>query len=79
MVKEINIHNHVLVPKHEVLGKEEADELLLRFNISKRQMPQISSKDAAIKDLNLKRGDVVKITRNSMTTNKSIFYRVVFD
>ena len=79
MVKEINVHNHVLVPKHEALGKEEADELLLRFNISKRQMPLMSSKDSAIKDLNLKRGDIVKITRNSMTASKSIFYRVVYD
>jgi DNA-directed RNA polymerase subunit H len=40
-------------------------------------MPAISPKDPAVKELNVKMGDVIKITRNSPTQGKSEFYRVV--
>ncbi len=77
MKKEINIKDHILVPKHVKISKEELDSLLSVYNISMRQLPRISIKDATIKDLDVKAGDVIKIIRKSPTQQESIFYRAV--
>ncbi len=79
MAKEIKVNDHMLVPKHEVLGNDEAEKLLVKYNISKKQMPRISGKDPALGGMNIKKGDVIKITRMSSTAHKAIFYRVVAD
>ena len=49
------------------------------YNIGVEELPKISIYDAAIVDLGLSPGDVVKITRDSETAGKSIFYRVVIE
>ena len=77
MPKDVAIHQHLFVPKHLLMNEDEVQALLSRFNISKKQMPTISPKDPAIKDLNIKTGDVIKIIRNSPTQVKCEFYRVV--
>ena len=77
MAKTIVVHDHVLVPKHLLMNEEEVNQILSRYNISKRQMPSISPKDPAIKELNAKTGDLIKIIRNSPTQGKAEFYRVV--
>ncbi|MBU4242327.1 MAG: DNA-directed RNA polymerase subunit H, partial [Nanoarchaeota archaeon] len=41
------------------------------------QLPKISKNDPAIKELEVKKGDLIKIERKSPTIGKSIFYRVV--
>lgn len=69
--------DHNLVPKHEKLEKEKANELLEKYNITKLQLPRISKKDPAIKDMEIKAGDIIKITRNSPTADKTVYYRVV--
>ncbi|MAG47508.1 DNA-directed RNA polymerase subunit H [archaeon] len=75
--KEINIAAHKYVPKHEKLNEEQANEVLKQFNISKKQLPVILKKDAAIKEMKLEKGDIIKIYRDSPTLGKSIFYRLV--
>jgi DNA-directed RNA polymerase subunit H len=70
---------HELVPKHEKLSKKEADELLEEYNISLKQLPQISKTDAAVKHLELSAGDIIRIERRSPTAGVAIFYRVVVD
>ncbi len=77
MKKEVNIQDHVLVPKHILLTPEEVDRLLAQFNITRKQMPRISSKDPTIQSLNVKKGDVIKIVRDSVTALESMYYRVV--
>ena len=77
MAKTINVQQHVLVPKHVLMTEEEVTQLLTRYNISKKQMPSISSKDPAIKDLGANTGDIIKVIRNSPTQGKSEFYRAV--
>jgi len=76
---EFDIHTHTLVPKHTKLNEKEVEELLKKYNISKRQLPRISKKDPAIKDMKLKAGEIVKIKRKSPTSNEAFFYRVVVD
>lgn len=66
-----------LVPKHEVLSAEEAVFVLENYGITKEEMPKIQSDDAAIKDRDVKVGDIIKITRKSQTAGEALYYRVV--
>ncbi len=75
--ESFNIFEHVLVPKHVILNAEEISNLLKKFNIALNQLPRISSKDPAVKVLNAKPGDVIKILRKSETAGISEFYRIV--
>lgn len=68
---------HSLIPPHEKVSEEEKKELLERYNITLLQLPKLKADDPAIRHLNLKRGDVVKITRKSLTAGTSTFYRVI--
>ncbi len=68
---------HVLIPKHELLSEEEKKELFEFHKIQMKDLPKILKTDPAIKHLSPKVNDVVKITRNSSTAGKSIFYRGV--
>ena len=77
MPKTIKIQDHILVPKHVLLTKEEAQALFVKYNITPSQMPMIFAKDPAIKDLNAEVGDIIKILRNSPTENDAVFYRIV--
>lgn len=66
-----------LVPKHEVLSTEEANRVLKNYDITKDEMPKIRVDDAAIKEMNTKIGDIIKITRKSHTAGETLYYRVV--
>ena len=76
-MKKLEVDKHQLVPKHILLTEREKEELLLRFGINLRQLPRISLEDAAIKEMNPKIGDVVKIMRKSVTAGESEYFRVV--
>jgi len=78
-MKNINIKNHVLVFEHSKLTKKEIQELLEKYNISLNELPKIVLTDPAITSLNVKLGDVIKITRDSPTAGKSIYYRAVIN
>ncbi len=77
MAKKIDVQNHILVPKHVKMEEAEVQKLLEKYNISKKQLPRILKGDAAIKDLDAKPGDVIKITRKSPTMGDVEFYRAV--
>ena len=74
-----NILKHEFIPKHSKLSEKEVEELLNKYNISKKQLPKILKGDAAIKHLELSSGDIVKIIRKSITAGESIYYRVVIN
>ena len=77
MDKNVDITQHVLVPKHTKLSQEEADKLLLQLNITTSQLPKILKSDAAIKHLNLESGEIIEIERDSPTAGRTKFYRAV--
>lgn len=77
MENEINILEHELVPKHEVLSTEEKIELCKRLNIEPWQLPWISSDDPVVRAIGAKPGDVIRIYRKSPTAGISIAYRFV--
>jgi DNA-directed RNA polymerase subunit H len=68
---------HFLVPKHVLLSKEQAAELLKKYNLTLEQLPKIQASDQAIVDMKPEKDDIVKIVRNSPTAGKSIYYRKV--
>ncbi len=77
MKKSIDIKKHVLVPKHIKLSETEKTKLLEKYDISTKQLPKILKIDPAIKELNAKQGDVIKIIRQSPTAGETVFYREV--
>jgi len=68
---------HIFIPKHIKLGSEDAEQILKKYNISKKQLPKISRKDPALSHLNVEKGDLIQIERDSPVCGKSLFYRVV--
>jgi len=78
-VSKIHISEHVLIPKHTKLSDKDKKALFEKYNISVTQLPKISLEDPAIRNLGVKIGDVIKITRKSITAGESFFYRGVVD
>jgi DNA-directed RNA polymerase subunit H len=72
-----NVFNHVLFPKHEILSKEEAAELLRKYKIKPYHLPKIKDTDPAVRALEAKPGDIIKITRKSPTAGEAVYYRFV--
>ena len=77
--KVIKISNHVYQPKHEILPKDSAEEVLRKFNARPSQLPYITTTDKGIEDLDVRPGDIIKITRKSPTAGESVYYRYVVE
>jgi DNA-directed RNA polymerase subunit H len=75
----IKITNHIYQPKHEIIPKSEAEEIMRKYNAKPSQLPYIMSSDKAIEDLDVRPGDVIKITRKSPTAGESVYYRYVVE
>ncbi len=76
-MKKIDVKKHLLVPKHEKLSEKEKEEVLKELSSRAEDFPRILKKDAALQGMNVKFGDVIKITRKSATAGETVFYRVV--
>lgn len=77
--KKIKITNHIYQPKHEILTKHDAEAILRKFNTKPSQLPYILISDKGLQDLDVRPGDIVKITRNSSTAGESFYYRYVVE
>ena len=75
----ILVPDHVYVPKHEIMTKDEAADVLKQFNCKPTELPLIYVDDPAIIELGVKPGDMMKITRNSETAGESVYYRYVVE
>lgn len=75
--REFKPLEHRLVPKHEILEENDIKKILSEYSIEKEQMPKIRVSDPAAIAIKAKVGDVVRITRDSPTAGKAIFYRLV--
>ena len=77
--QKFKVDKHILTPKHYKLSDKEKQQLLEKYNVISKELPKILKSDSAIKELDAKRGDIIKIVRKSSTAGESIFYRVVTD
>jgi DNA-directed RNA polymerase subunit H len=74
-----DILKHKLVPDHTILSKTEIKKVLKELDIHKEQLPKIKADDPAVKAIEAKPGDILKITRKSHTAGKFVTYRLVLD
>jgi len=68
--------DHELVPTHTVLSEEEVEDVLDEYDITRTDLPKIDHKDAALPEGAVEE-DVVRITRDSRTTETATVYRLV--
>ena len=66
---------HILQPKHSKLSKKDEEELLIKLNISKTQLPKIKIDDSATPE-NCQIGDIIKIERKD-DEETFTYFRVV--
>jgi DNA-directed RNA polymerase subunit H len=72
----VDVSQHELVPDHVLLDDDEIDEVLAEYDVKRTNLPKIKRTDPAIPD-EAEVGDVVKIVRNSRTTEEAVVYRLV--
>ena len=75
--KMINLVDNILVPKHELLTKEEVETFYDNFNCTKRSMPKLLSGDPVARYYGMKPGDIVRIIRPSRSSGYITSYRLV--
>ena len=71
--------DHIDVPKHEIMTKKEAEEVLEKYHCKATELPLIFGNDPAIVGLGVKPGDMIRITRTSATAGESFYYRYVVE
>lgn len=75
----LNIIDHDLQPKFEILTNDEKTLFLEEYKITKKQMSKMRSIDPIARYYKLKGGDVVRIIRPSNTSGLGFHYRIVVD
>lgn len=78
-VAPFKISTHFLIPKHELLTREEAQQVLDRYHASPSQLPYVLVTDPLAKEVGAKPGDMIRISRVSETAGASTFYRYVVE
>jgi DNA-directed RNA polymerase subunit H len=71
------ILEHEMVPKHEVLSKKESEELLKKYGITSDNLPKINENDPVVQVVKAKKGDVLRIIRQSPTAGEAVYFRLV--
>ncbi|PGF15735.1 DNA-directed RNA polymerase subunit H [Natrinema sp. CBA1119] len=74
----VDVSQHELVPEHSVLEDDTLEEVLEEYNIDRTDLPKIQRKDPALPD-EAEIGDVIKIVRDSRTTEQAVIYRLVVE
>ncbi|WP_302082690.1 MULTISPECIES: DNA-directed RNA polymerase subunit H [Salinibaculum] len=74
----VDVSQHELVPDHTVLEDDALEDVLEEYNIRKTDLPKIKRADPALPD-DASIGDVVKIERDSRTTDVARVYRLVVE
>ena len=70
---------HELIPSHEKLSSEEREKLLKELQINFKDLPKVYRSDPALNEMDVKIGDVIKVTRKSGTAKYTTFYRGIID
>ena len=73
----INLVDHVMVPKHELLTPEEVLTFYETYNCKKKNMPKILSTDPVARYYAMKVGDICRVIRPSEKSGFAHSYRLV--
>lgn len=76
---KIDIQDHMLVPKHEIMTEEEISDEFSDVDYDFKDLPKIKSRDPVVKAIGAKTGNILRITRKSDTAGKFVTYRIVED
>ena len=76
---KIDIQDHMLVPKHEIMTEDEISEEFSDVDYDFKDLPKIKSDDPVVKAIGAEPGNVLRITRESQTAGVFITYRIVED
>ncbi|TYL39902.1 DNA-directed RNA polymerase subunit H [Natronococcus pandeyae] len=74
----VDVSQHELVPEHTVLEDDVLEEVLSEYDIDRTDLPKIKRTDSALPD-DAEVGDVIKIVRDSRTTDQAVVYRLVVE
>ncbi len=74
---KIDIQDHKLVPKHEIMSEEEISEEFSDVDYDFRDLPKIRANDPVVEAIGAQPGNVLRITRDSPTAGVYITYRIV--
>ena len=75
----VDVSQHELVPEHVLLDDpSEVEDVLEEYNVRKTNLPKIKRTDPALPD-GAAVGDVVKVIRDSRTTDRAVVYRLVVE
>ena len=74
----INITKHILVPKHSILTDSEKKDLLTKYSIKRdTQLPKLYVTDPIAKYYGCRKGNIVKVLRDSVANTSYLTYRIV--
>ena len=74
----INITKHILVPKHSILNDSEKKDLLTKYSIKRdTQLPKLYITDPIAKYYGCRKGNIVKVLRDSVASTSYLTYRIV--
>ncbi|GAB7094362.1 DNA-directed RNA polymerase subunit H [Halolamina litorea] len=74
----VDVSQHELVPEHTLLDEPEIEEVLEEYQVKKTNLPKIKRRDPALPK-EAEPGDVVRIERDSRTTDTAVVYRLVVE
>jgi DNA-directed RNA polymerase I, II, and III subunit RPABC1 len=72
---QYNPSKHMLVPRHELLSKDDADNVLTLYDTQRSQLPLIMKTDRMARHLGMRPGQIVRITSASPTAGEYVHYR----
>jgi DNA-directed RNA polymerase subunit H len=78
-VPPFKVSTHLSIPKHELMTRDEASQVLAAYSSTAAQLPYILSTDPVAKEIGAKPGDLIRVTRKSETAGSSVYYRYVVE
>ena len=74
---KFNIQKHMLVPKHEIMTEEEISSEFRDVDYDFKNVPKIKVYDPVVLAIGARKGDILRITRESQTAGVFVTYRIV--